>query len=126
MTHDFLCFYIVVSKCEEWKEETFLWSAPGDSKHCSATAVEHSGGEMLPRAGRYYRAGLSVNLICAKKVCYSNRPKYFFFASTAESRATFLKLVLDRVSLDDEKLVTIYYLKFKVVLSFCTSKCMIF
>ena len=31
----------------------------------------------------------------------------FFFASTAESRATFLELVLDRVSLDDEKLVTI-------------------
>ena len=31
----------------------------------------------------------------------------FSFASTAESRAKFLKLVLDRVSLDDEKLVTI-------------------
>jgi len=31
----------------------------------------------------------------------------FFFASTAESRATFLKFVLDRVSLDDEELVTI-------------------
>jgi len=39
----------------------------------------------------------NVNLICAKKVYYSNRPKYFF-ASTAESRAKFLKLVLDRVS----------------------------
>jgi len=31
MIHDFLSFYIVVSKCEEWKEETFLWSVPGDS-----------------------------------------------------------------------------------------------
>jgi len=31
----------------------------------------------------------------------------FSFASTAESRATFLKLVLDRASLDDEKLGTI-------------------
>jgi len=30
MTHDFLSFYIVVSKCEEWKEEALLWSAPGD------------------------------------------------------------------------------------------------
>jgi len=30
MIHDFLSFYIVVSKCEEWKEEAFLWMAPGD------------------------------------------------------------------------------------------------
>jgi len=30
MMHNFLSFYIVVSKCEEWKEETFLWSAPDD------------------------------------------------------------------------------------------------
>jgi len=29
--HDFLSFYIVVSKCEEGKEEAFLWSAQGDS-----------------------------------------------------------------------------------------------
>jgi len=28
--HDFLLFSIVVSKCEEWKEEALLWSAPGD------------------------------------------------------------------------------------------------
>jgi len=31
MIHDFLSFYIVVSKCEEWNEEAILWSAPGDS-----------------------------------------------------------------------------------------------
>jgi len=31
MIHDFLSFYIVVSKCEERKEEAFVWSAPGDS-----------------------------------------------------------------------------------------------
>jgi len=31
MTHDFLSFHIVARKCEEWKEEEFLWSAPGDS-----------------------------------------------------------------------------------------------
>jgi len=30
MIHDFLTFYIFVSKCEEWKEKAFLWSAPGD------------------------------------------------------------------------------------------------
>jgi len=28
--HDFLSFSIVVIKCEEWKEEAFLWSVPGD------------------------------------------------------------------------------------------------
>jgi len=31
MIHDFLSFHIVVSKCEDWKEEAFIWSAPGDS-----------------------------------------------------------------------------------------------
>jgi len=30
MIHDFLSFYIVVSKRGECKEEAFLWSAPGD------------------------------------------------------------------------------------------------
>jgi len=30
MIHDCLSFYIVVSKCEEWKEEAFLLSDPGD------------------------------------------------------------------------------------------------
>jgi len=24
-------FILLKSKCEEWKEEAFLWSAPGDS-----------------------------------------------------------------------------------------------
>jgi len=28
--HGFLSFSIVVSKREEWKEEAFFWSAPGD------------------------------------------------------------------------------------------------
>jgi len=28
MIHDFFSFYIVVSKCEEWKVEALLWSAP--------------------------------------------------------------------------------------------------
>jgi len=30
MIHDFLSFYIVVSKCEKWKKEAFLWLAPGE------------------------------------------------------------------------------------------------
>jgi len=47
MTHDFLSFYIAVSKCEEWKEKAFLWSAPGDSQHRYDTAVEHAVGYFL-------------------------------------------------------------------------------
>jgi len=30
MIHDLLSFYIVVSKCEDWKEEALLWLVPGD------------------------------------------------------------------------------------------------
>jgi len=30
MIHDFLSFYIVVSKCEEWKKKTLVWLAPVD------------------------------------------------------------------------------------------------
>jgi len=48
-----------------------------------------------------------------------NRSKYFFFASTAESRAKFLKLVLDRVSKFGWMKNCV--LKFKVVLSFFKS-----
>ena len=62
----------------------------------------------------------SVNLTCAKKVYCSNRPKYFFFSSRAESRATFLKLVFDRVSKFGwmKNQLQFCVLKFKVVLSF--------
>ena len=90
MIHDFLSFYIVVSKCEERKVEAFSWSAPGDSNIAKP----------LQLSMRWDITSLvkSVNLIYAKKVYYSNRPKYVFFASTAESRATFQKLILDRVS----------------------------
>jgi len=89
MIHDFLSFYIVVSKCEEWKKEAFLWCAPGDIN--IATPLQ------LNMRWDINSLVQSVNLICARKVYCSNRPKYFFFASTAESRATFLKLDLDRV-----------------------------
>jgi len=33
LIHGFLSFYIVVSNCEEWKEEAFSWSVPGDSQN---------------------------------------------------------------------------------------------
>jgi len=52
MIHDFLSFYIVVSKCEEWKVEAFLWSAPGDSSHRYATAVGHAVGDYLAGSKR--------------------------------------------------------------------------
>jgi len=38
MIHDFFSFYVVVSKCEEWKEKAFLWSASGD---INAEAFRH-------------------------------------------------------------------------------------
>jgi len=47
MIHDLLSFHIVVSKCEEWKEEAFLWSAPGDTQRRYASAVEHAVGHYL-------------------------------------------------------------------------------
>jgi len=46
----------------------------------------------------YFLAGSMCKPNLCQIVYYSNRPKYFFFASTAESGAKFLKLVLDKVS----------------------------
>jgi len=84
MTHDFFWFYIVVSKCEEWKEEAFLWSAPGDINIAKP----------LQLSMRWDISSLvqSVNLICAfvtKKFVTLIGLNMFFFASTAESQATF-------------------------------------
>jgi len=61
-----------------------------------------------------------VNLICAKKVYFYNRPKYFFFASTAESGAKFIKLLLDRVSKFKwmKQMVTILLFEIQTVVSF--------
>jgi len=67
MIYDFLSFYIVARKCEEWKEEPFLWSAAGDIN--IATPLQLSmRWDITSLAQR-------VNLTCAKKVYYSNRPK---------------------------------------------------
>jgi len=57
--HDFLWFYIVVSNCEEWKEEAFLWSAPG---HINIATP-------LQKSMRWDITSLvhSKNLICDKK-----------------------------------------------------------
>jgi len=59
MIHDFLSFYIVVSKCEEWKEEAFMWLAPGDIN--TATSLQKSMWWDITLLVQ------SVNLICAKK-----------------------------------------------------------
>jgi len=70
MLHDFFSFYIVVSKCEEWKVEALLWSAPGDINIATP----------LQKSMRWDITSLvqSVNLIYGKKVYCSDRPKYFF------------------------------------------------
>jgi len=90
MIHDFISVYIVVSKYDEWKEEAFLWSALGDIN--VATSLQLSMRWDITSLVQ------SANPICAKKVITLIGLNMFFFASAAESRATFLKLVLDRVS----------------------------
>jgi len=87
MLHDFLSFYIVVSKCEEWNEEVFVWLTPGDSYHRLATAVEHAVG--------YYLSGSKCKPNSCQKSITPIGLNILFFASTEESRAKFLKLVLD-------------------------------
>jgi len=45
MVHDFLSFYIVAGKCEEWKEEAFLWTVPEDINITKPLhEVEHAVG----------------------------------------------------------------------------------
>jgi len=60
MMHYFLSFYIVVSKCKEWKEEAFSWSAPGDIN--IATPLQLSMRWDITSLVQ------STNLICTKKV----------------------------------------------------------
>jgi len=40
MIHDFLSFYIVVTKCEEWKEEAFVWSGRTPATVSIATPLQ--------------------------------------------------------------------------------------
>jgi len=89
--HDtsFSLFYFVVSKCEEWKEEAFLWSALDDSQHRNATAAEHAavgfylaGSKCKPNLWSITLIGLNI----------------FFFASTTESRAIFFETFFYRIS----------------------------
>jgi len=96
--HDFLSFYIVVSK-EEWKKEALLCSAPGGTltsqRHCSWAC----GSSLVQR----------VNLICAKKVYYSNRPEYVFLCFNGRITSNIFKTCFgqsEQVWMD-EKLVTI-------------------
>jgi len=91
MIHDFLSFYIVVSKCEEWKEESFLWSAPGDIN----IATPLVGSKCKP------------NLY--QKIYYSNRPKYIFLCVNSRITSNIFKTCFrqsEQVWMD-EKLVTI-------------------
>jgi len=88
--HDFLSFYIVVSKCEEWKEEAFLWLAPGDIN--IATPLQLSMRWDITSLVQ------SVNLVCAKKVYYSNRPKYVFLCVNSRITSNILKTCFVRMS----------------------------
>jgi len=106
MIHDFLSFYIVVSKCEKWKKEAFLWSAPGDINI----------GTPLQQSIRWDITSLvqSVNLICAKKVYCSNRLKYFFLCVNSRITSNILKTYFgqsEQVWID-KRLVTI--LRFEI------------
>jgi len=98
--HYFLSFYIVVSKCEEWKVEAFFGGPRATLtllRRCSWAC-----GGILPR-------WFSVNLICAKKVYYSNRPKYVFLYVNSRITSNILKTCFgqsEQVWMD-EKLVAI-------------------
>ena len=83
MIHDFLSFYIVVSKCEEWKEEALLWLAPGDINIVTP----------LQQSIRWDITSLiqGVNLICAKKVYYFDRPKYVFLCVNSRTTSSIFK-----------------------------------
>jgi len=65
MIHDFLSFYIVARKCDEWKEEAFLWSAPGDFYISDWLLTDFAPGDTL------------VTFTLRHIYC-SDRPKYFF------------------------------------------------
>jgi len=102
MIHDFLSFYIAASKCEEWKEGAFLWSAPGDIN--IATPLQLSMRWDITSLAQ------SVNLICTKKVCYCDRPKYVFLCVNSRITNNILKTCFgqsEQVWMD-EKLVTIF------------------
>jgi len=82
MMYHFLSFYIVVSKCKEWKAQAFNgWprAAVSIATRRYATAVEHAVG--------YYLAGSK----CKPNSCQTSITpiglNIFFFASTGEPRA---------------------------------------
>jgi len=79
--HDFLSFRIVVSKCEEWKEEAFFgrpWATV-----IIATPLRSSMWWDITSLVQ------SVNLFCAKKSITLIGLNIFFFASTTEPRVNF-------------------------------------
>jgi len=107
--YHFLSFYIVVSKCKEWKEKAFNGRPRATvsiaTRHY-ATAVEHAVG--------YYLAGSKCKPNSGQTSITPIGLNIFFFASTREPRAKFLKLVFDWVSkFGWLKLVTILLFKFQ-------------
>jgi len=80
MIHDFLSFYIVVSKRESRK---FLWSAAGD--------INIAKPMQLSMQWDIASLVQSVNLICAKKVYYCNRPKYVFLCVNSRITSNIFK-----------------------------------
>jgi len=79
-----LSHFIVVSKGEEWKEK--------------ADGINIATPLLLSMRWDITSLVQSVNLICAKKVYCSNRPKYFFLCVNSRITSNIFKLVFDRVS----------------------------
>ena len=83
------------------ERESILWSAPGDIN--IATPLQYSMRWDITSLVQ------SVNLICAKKVYYSNTAKYFFLCVNSRITSNIFKACFgqsEQVWMD-EKLVTI-------------------
>jgi len=78
MIDDFLSFYIVVSKCEEWKDEAFLCSAPGNSQHRYTPAVEFtaSNTNAVESSESKLRLGTCNSKTSSLCVCWPRRANF--------------------------------------------------
>ena len=104
MIHEFFSFYIVVSKCEEWKEKAFLWSAPGEIN--IATPLQ------LSMRWNITSLVQSVNLICAKKVYFSNKPKYVFLCVNSRITSNIFKTCFglsEQVWMDENLVIVLLF-----------------
>ena len=89
------------------KEEVFLLSAPGDNN--IATPLQ------LSMQWDIISLVQTVNLICAKKVYFSYRPKYVFLCVNSRITSNILKTCFEQSEevWMDKKLVTIFLLEIK-------------